>query len=169
VSGVQTSAKLQDEVRQVPVPSAARALSTLAQIDYEDAFLVDIDRPERRTAEHWAHVMFDEAPSALRMGMWSTWEMLGLRLGSPSSKRHVLGWEIERATPDFVLLGARSRIGMPAQLLVKRERGALLLDTFVHKSNAAARAMWASIEPTHLSFVPEFLRQFQRRVRAADR
>jgi hypothetical protein len=151
-------------VRQLEVPRSARELSTLAHIDYADAFLIDIRDPKARTAEHWAREIFDDPPSTLRLRMWSAWTMmLGLRLGSPFSKRFVLGWEVRRSTPDHVLLGAGSRIGMPAQLLVKREEHALLFDTFVQKDNAIARAMWASIEPTHQWFVPTLLRQFRRR------
>ena len=92
--------------------------------------------------------------------------MLGLRLGSPLAKPLVLGWEVVQSTPNHALLGARSRIGMPAQLLVKREKGALLFDTFVQQSNPVARAMWASIELAHERFVPSLLTQFRRRTGA---
>jgi hypothetical protein len=36
-------------VRQVALPPAARALSTLSHIDYEDAFLVEIGPAQDRT------------------------------------------------------------------------------------------------------------------------
>jgi hypothetical protein len=38
-------------VRRVAMPPAARTLSTLSQIDYEDAFLVDIGPSQDRTGE----------------------------------------------------------------------------------------------------------------------
>jgi hypothetical protein len=151
-------------VRKIAVPPAARALSTLAHIDYEDAFLVDVGALEGRTAEQWARAILDDAPESLRLRLWAGWMMLGLRLGAPGSKRHVLGWEIRDKSPDFVLLGARSRVGMPAEILVKREPDGLLLDVFVQKNNPIARAVWAAIQPAHERIVPALLRQLSRRV-----
>jgi hypothetical protein len=152
-------------VRQITVPQAARDLATLSDIGYQDAFVIDVDRPRERTAEQWARAILDGASQTLRLRLWSAWMMLGLRLAPPFSKRHVLGWEIRRQTPDFVLLGARSRIGMPAELLVMRREDGLLFDTFVQKSNPLARAVWAGIEPTHERVLPALLSQFRRRIR----
>jgi hypothetical protein len=150
-------------VRAVPVPGAARALSSLEHIDYADAFLVDIQRPGRRTAEQWVRAIFDESANTLRLRLWSGWMVIGLRLAPPFATGHVLGWEIRRSTPESVLLGARSRIGMPAELLVSRQGEGLLFDTFVQQNNRIARAVWSAIEPTHRSVVPALLRQFMRR------
>ena len=36
-----------------------------------------------------------------------------------------MGWEIIDSSPDFVLLGGRSRLGMPAELVIERTRGGL--------------------------------------------
>jgi len=155
-------------VQQVAVPNAARELSTLARIDYEDAFLVDVGAPPTRAAEQWARAILDDAPTSVRLRLWSAWMMLGLRLASPGSRRHVLGWEIRKATPDYVLLGSRSRIGMPAELLVKRHGKTLLFDTFVQKSNPIAAAAWAAIERTHERTVPALLGQFRRRALLAN-
>ena len=59
-------------VRQVAVPPTARALCTLAGVDYEDAFLVDIGPVQDRTAEQWSRAIFEDATvimqSALRRG-----------------------------------------------------------------------------------------------------
>lgn len=151
-------------MRQIAVPEEARRLGTLDRIDYEDAFLVAVADPQARTAQQWAGAILDGAPRGLRMRLWSSWMMLGLRLGLPRSARHVLGWEIRRSTPDHVLLGARSRIGMPAELLVERQADGLLFDTFVQTDNALARMTWAAIEPTHERTVPAILRQFRRRM-----
>lgn len=85
--------------------------------------------------------------------------MLGLRLGSPWSRRRILGWRIRRSTPDFVLLAAGSRIGMPAELLFKRERDGLLFATFVQQRNPVARAIWARVVPTHQRTVMWLLNQ----------
>ena len=79
----------------------------------------------------------------MRARLLRGWCLLGLRLGSPWSRRRVLGWQIRRSTPDFVLLAAGSRIGMPAELLFKRERDGLLFATFVQQRNPLARTIWA--------------------------
>jgi hypothetical protein len=144
-------------VRQIEPPPAARALSTLPKVDYEDAFLVEIDAAQERTAEQWARAILEDAPIIMRGALWSAWSALGLRLGSPLSERFVLGWEVRRSTPDFVVLGAHSRIGMPAELLVKREQQTLLFSTLVRQGNPIARAVWAGIERGHLPVVRHVL------------
>jgi hypothetical protein len=87
----------------------------------------------------------------------SGWSSLGLKLGSPLSERFVLGWEVRQSTPGFVLLGAGSRIGMPAELLLELRGRELLFCTFVQQENRAARAVWAGIEPVHRPIVRRVL------------
>lgn len=149
----------QDVVRQVAVPPAARAASTLARIDYEDAFLVDTVSAEDRTAEQWARAALEDASLTVRSRLVSGWTALGLKLRRGRSDRSVLGWEIRERTDGLVLLGAGSRIGMPAELLFKRERDALLFATFVQKDNRIARAAWAAVEPVHVPTVRSLLEQ----------
>jgi len=69
-------------VRQVAVAPAARTLSTLSQVDYEDAFLVETGLAQERTAEEWARVVLEGAPAGMRRGLLSGWLALGLRLSS---------------------------------------------------------------------------------------
>jgi hypothetical protein len=146
-----------DEVRQIELPPAARALSTLAHIDYEDAFLIETDRAKDKTAEEWARTILEDAPAKVRAMLLSGWSAIGLKLRR--GDRCVLGWEIRASTPDFVLLAADSRLGMPAQLLLKREPGALLFATLVQHDNHAARAIWAGTEPVHVPIVRRVLEQ----------
>jgi hypothetical protein len=152
-------------VRKVAVPRVARELCTHSHIDFEDGYLVDVD-PTARTAEEWVRGILEETALTVRLRLWSAWMTLGLRLAPPTSQRHALGWAIRHNQAGAVLLGARSRIGMPAELLVTRHDGALLFDTFVQHDNPVARAVWAAIEPTHERVVPAILRQFRRRVLA---
>jgi hypothetical protein len=149
-------------VRQVAVPGEARALSTLPQIDYADAFVVEA-RPVRAKPEHWLRVMLEDAPLSTRTALRWAWLALGLRLGLDGSTRFVLGWKVLRSTPDHVLVGARSRIGMPAELLLQRREDSLLFDTFVRHENPLARAVWAAIEPGHRRVVPRILEQAARK------
>ena len=151
-------------VRQIPVPPNARALSMLARVDYADAFLADVGSPGDRTAEAWARTVLEDSPPRVRTSLLSGWSMIGLKVGRVPAGRSVLGWEIRRSTPDFVLLGAGSRIGMPGELLFKREPDALLFDTFVQHGNLVARAVWASIQATHVRIVRDLLERASQRL-----
>ena len=153
--------------RQVPVPPAARALSTLRRIDYEDAFFVSTGPAQLGTGEQWARAVLEGAPFRVRAGLLRGWCMLGLRIGWPRSRRRVLGWRIRHAAPDFVLLAAGSRIGMPGELLFKRERGGLLFATFVQQRNSLARTVWGRVEPAHQRIVSSLLAQAARREAAS--
>ncbi len=146
-------------VRQIDLPADSRALSTLARVDYTDAFTVDPGAgPARdRTPEQWARAVIEGAPASMRRQLRLGWQGLGLRLGPARSAQRVLGWEIRRSTPDFVLLGAGSRIGMPGELLFRRDRDGLLFATFVQQRNPLARLLWARVTPAHQRIVRSLL------------
>jgi hypothetical protein len=148
-----------DRVRQVPVPPEARRLSTLSHIDYADAFIVEIGSASDRTPEQWARVALDQAPISVRTKLLSGWSTIGLKLDIGGSAQSVLGWQIRRSTPEFVLLGADSRIGMPGELLFQLQQRALLFATFVEQRNALARAVWAAVKPVHVPVVRQVLEQ----------
>ena len=152
------------EVRQMDLPSSARALSTLARIDYCDAFLFDVGSTDDEGAEELIGEMLEGAPLAVRTQLLSGWSAIGLKVGN-TSEGSVLGWEVRRTVPDHVLLGAESRIGMPGELLLKKEGDALLFATFVAQRNLIARAVWAVTEPVHVRVVRDILDQASRRLR----
>jgi len=140
-------------VRQVAVPAAVRALSTLERVDYADTFRVELADVRSRTAEDWARAVLEDAPPAVRGQLLSGWSSLGLKVGRGS----VLGWHVRSSTPDVLLLGAGSWIGMPGELLFKRERSGLLFATFVRHGNPAARALWGRVERVHVATVRRLL------------
>jgi hypothetical protein len=144
-------------VRQVEVPKAARALSSLSQIDYADAFLLRTGEDDDRTAGQWARTILEGSPFATRAALQSGWSSIGLKLDGESAGEHMLGWQVRRQTPDLILLGAESRIGMPGELLFQRRNRALLFATFLQHDNAVARAVWAGVEPVHLVVVRRLL------------
>jgi hypothetical protein len=156
-------------VRRVAVPVDAQALSTLTRIDYADAFLVDTDAAHGYPAEQWARLILQDAPVTARTQLVAGWTMLGLKLRNDQSDRSVLGWQMRASSPDFLLLGADSRIGMPAELLFKQTGDALLFCTFVHHDNHIARAVWAATEPAHVRVVRDLLEQADARLRGARR
>ena len=152
-------------VREVAVPPAARALCTLARVDYEDAFLVEVGPIQDQTAERWARAILEDAPASTRTALLRGWAVLGLELGPTGSDGFVLGWEVRRSTPDFALLGAAGgRLGLSAELLIKRHGERLLFDTFVQKDSCLARATWAGVEPVHRPVVRRVLEQASRRL-----
>ena len=151
---------------RIAVPPAARALSALPRIDYEDAFFI-AGPGRQRSGEQWARAVLEGAPLRVRAGLLRGWCMLGLRIGWPRSRRRVLGWRIRRAAPEFVLLEAGSRIGMPGELLFKRERDGLLVATFVQQRNSLARTVWGRAGPAHRRIVSSLLTQAARREAAS--
>jgi hypothetical protein len=150
-------------VRAIAVPASARRLSTLPRIDYEDAFVVTTGPTEHRSAEQWARAVFDDAPRGVRTTLTSGWSALGLRQRADADAGFILGWAVQQSTPDHVLLGARSPLGLSAELLLKRRPKSLLFDTFVQHENAAGRAVWAGIEPIHPPIVRYVLEGAARR------
>jgi hypothetical protein len=153
-------------VSQIPLPADARALSTLARVDYTDAFL--IESGIELTPQQWIRAALQEAPLPVRAQLVSGWSALGLKLGPPSSPRHKLGWRVHRSDPDLVLLAADGRLGLGAELLFRSEPRGLLFATFVQHTNAAARRVWAAITPTHQRVVRSVLTDAARRT-ARDR
>jgi hypothetical protein len=145
--------------RQVAVPASVKALCGLTRVDYEDAFLIEVAATRERSAEQWVRALLEQTPPALRHSLRSGWLALGLKVAAAGADRSVLGWELRRSTPDFVVLAADSWIGMPAELVFNRQPQALLLATLVEHQNPAVRAMWAGVEPVHRQVVPRILRR----------
>jgi hypothetical protein len=153
-------------VRQIAVPVEARELCTLSRIDYEDGFLVETNSTQEWTAIEWVRAILEGAPLAIRARLLLGWSAIGLVPNLSMSGRSVLGWEIRTNTPSFVLMGRTSLIGMPGELLFKREKNGLLFATFVRQDNRLAGAVWAATEPQHVPIVHDLLVQASRRLTA---
>ncbi|PXX11255.1 hypothetical protein C8E89_103344 [Mycolicibacterium moriokaense] len=158
------STPVSTKVRQVDLPSSVRALSTLPRVDYCDAFLFDVGAAHDECAEDLIREILEGAPLAVRTQLLSGWSAIGLKVGAGSA-RSILGWEIRRTEPAHVLLGAESRIGMPGELLLRKQDDALLFATFVAQRNLVARAVWAITEPVHVRVVRDILAQASLRLR----
>lgn len=147
-------------VRQVPLPATARDSSQLACIDYSDSFRVGIEPADPRTALEWAREIVEQAPAWFCASAPRVWFALGLRHQPPTSAQAVLGWPILHASPERVLLGATSRIGMPAELLVWRpEPSQLAFATLVQQDNLLARATCRAITAPHQRVVRHLLQR----------
>lgn len=64
-----------------------------------------------------------------------------------------------------MLLGAESRLGLSAELLFARWKGALLFATVIRFDRAAMRTVWMGIERRHRRVVRTLLTDAARRVR----
>jgi hypothetical protein len=138
-------------MRQIPVPPAARRLSTFSHVDYEDAFLVETGSAQDRTGEQWARAILENVPTVTRSVISAAWFALRLQLDSTRSDRFVLGWEVRRSGPDVALLGSSSpRLGLSAEMLFERQQDALLYASFLQLHNSVARAVWTAATPLHL-------------------
>jgi hypothetical protein len=115
-----------------------------------------------------ARAILEDAPIIMRRALRWGWFALGLQLGPTRSDRFVLDWELWRSTPDFALLAASSRLGLPAELLGKRQQQALLVATFVQLESPIARAVWAGVEPVHRRVVRYVLERGGRRIREKE-
>ncbi len=155
INGIELSGR----AHGIDVPADARVLSVLARIDYEDATLIETELAEDLTGEEWARELLESAPAGMRHALRSGWAALGLKHGSTEDERLVLGWEVRRSSPDFALLAGSSRVGMPGEVLVKRQQDSLLVATFLRFENPAARAAWIPIAPGHRQIVRHLLEQ----------
>lgn len=156
-------------VTKVPLPIAAREHVMLSEADYTDAFLVRVGSPRARTAEQWARLVVEEAPLAVRLALVAGWRNIGLKINPSSPPSTVCGWELRYNSADVAVLGADSHIGMPAELLFKREPTALLFATFVAHWSPVARITWSATEATHQLVVQQLLEQAAWRGRTDDR
>ena len=110
------------------------------------------------TAERWLRVMLDRSAPWFRYTAHPAWELLGLRHASRTSPSHVLGWPVAESTPDRVVLAARSRTGMPAELMLVRDGDDWVFATLVRFDNRAMRGLWRVIAGTHRTIVRRLLR-----------
>jgi hypothetical protein len=153
------------QAKQIPLPPAARSLSSLPRIDYEDAFVVETEHAMEFNAEDWARKILEGAPTRFKVTAPATWFALGLKHGLPWSGENILGWPVRRSEPDFVVLGGQSRTGMPAELLIKREENSVLIATMIQHKSPVMKRVWSLIEGPHQRVVPALL---ARSVRQCD-
>jgi hypothetical protein len=151
-------------VHRIAVPPVARALCTLSDIAYADAFLLETGLAVQCSAEQCGRVVLAGAPLATRVRLQLGWSAIGLKPAISGSSRSILGWEIRSSTNEFVLLGRDSLIGMPGELLFKHDKDSVLFCTFLQHNNVVARGIWASIETTHVRIVRDLLEQSRHRL-----
>jgi hypothetical protein len=150
------------DVVETPLPQATRALSQLPRVDYADAFRLSTRRAGEHTGEGWARAMLEDAPATTRQALRDGWRALGLRLGAAEDPARVLGWKVRESTPDHAVLAADSRLGMRAELVFRREPGALHFSTLITLRDLPARLVWAGIARKHRRVVRHLLVEVER-------
>jgi hypothetical protein len=154
-------------VREIDLPSEAGALTELSRVDYTDCFILKSTRGDR-TGEEWARALLEAAPSGTRNALRRGWRALGVRLGSTTNDRLVLGWQVRSSSPDFALLGAKSVFGMEAEVLIKREPNGVLAATLMKFNNPLVRIFWAGFSFQHRRVVRHLLVQAGRTATASS-
>jgi hypothetical protein len=146
-------------ISAVSLPAWVRAESALDRIDYSDCYLVEnVDRPATMTAEQWAREVLEQAPPRLRRRLTRGWRALGLRHGSLRSPNCVLGWPIRSNAADCVVLGARSHVGLPAELFFASKGETWLFATLVQHDNPIVATIWRAMAHYHRRVVSYLLR-----------
>ena len=154
------------KVEQVEVPASAPALSTLPRVDYRDGFRLELPGGPELSGEEWAREVLEGASPDTRRSLRRGWPLLGLKMAPPGAAGAILGWRLRHSGPDYALLGADSRIGMPAELLFLPEPGGLFFATLIQQRNPFVHALWAPIGRPHRRVVPALMRHAAARVSA---
>jgi hypothetical protein len=157
------------EVREVEVSAGALGLSTLPWVDYRDGFRLDLPGGPELSGEEWAREMLEGAAPETRRSLRRGWPLIGLKMAPRGAEGAILGWRLRHSGPDYALLGAESRIGMPAELLFRPEPGGFFFATFIQQRNPFVHMLWAPIGPPHRRIVPALMRKAAGRVSADAR
>ncbi len=153
-------------IREVDVPASASGLSTLPWVDYRDGFRLEVGDDPELSGEEWAREMLEGARPKTRRSLRRGWPLLGLRMAANGEEGAILGWRIRHSGPDYALLGAESRIGMPAELLFRPEPGGFFFATLIQQRNPFVHALWAPIGRPHRRVVPALMHGAATRVTA---
>lgn len=143
-------------VLRVELPQLV-ALTTLLRVDYHDTFAFAHGDASQRSAECWARKILEHAPHHVRVGLLRGWAALGLELDARPSAERVLGWQIRANDDDALLLGARSRLGMRGELLIRREANVVSLSTLIQHERLLSRVVWWFVAGAHRRVVPRVL------------
>ena len=128
--------------------------------DYADAFEIELDPADPRTAEQFARCALEESGRAIRtLVSVAHRHVLRLRLAPPSSPDHVLGWHIATSEPDVLQLEATSPLLGHGVIVGRRvDRNRSVIETFVfYTRSRTSRVIWAVVSPVHRRIAPYLL------------
>lgn len=119
--------------------------------DYADAFEIDIDPDDPRTAEEFTRDALERAPVVIRETVRVAWgQLLRFRLGPHPSADHVLGMGIRSSGPDALGLGADGPL-LAATLVVRRTpESRVVIATYIsYVRPRPAWLVWAAVGVLH--------------------
>ena len=143
-------------VTQVTASRSLERYSALPRVDHEDTWCVRMDGWPDRPAERCGRIVLEEAAPATRIGLRPGWTNIGLKLENGADT--ILGWKIRLNTPDLMVLALPSRVGMPAELIFRRDGQDLLFATVVEHRSVVAPLIWRAILPVHVPVVRGLLK-----------
>jgi len=143
-------------VRQLGINDDLLLVTTLSDVLYVDAHILETPHARERTAEQWARAIVEDVTETMREQLTAAWAAIGLDL-APAAAGTVAGWRITASTSERVLLQANSGLGFWGELAVTVTDGSVQLATFVTMRDAQARDAWFRVVPAHLAFVRSLL------------
>ncbi|MDQ4143048.1 MAG: DUF2867 domain-containing protein [Actinomycetota bacterium] len=142
--------------RRVPVATEEHLLGPGAY-DYADAFQIEIDERDPRSAEQLARDTLEQAPRLVRSVIRIAHRyVLRFRLGPPASPDHVLGWEILRSEPQLAHVEATSSL-LRAAIVGRRTGASSTVTTYLFFRRPAARVLFKVVGPVHRRITPYLL------------
>jgi hypothetical protein len=150
-------------VRQRGIGNDVLLLTTLTDIMYVDAHVLETPRATERTAERWARAIMEDTTDCVQEQLTAAWAAIQLDL-APGTEGTIAGWHISSSTPKHVLLQVNSGLGFRGELAVTVTDGAVLMATFVAMADVHARDAWFRVVPAHLAFVRSLLEHAKEKI-----
>jgi hypothetical protein len=134
--------------RRIPLP--ADPVLAGRRHDYADAFEIELEPADVRTAEELARSCLEGAPAAVRGMIWQIHRhVLRFRLGPRSAADRVLGWAVTMSEPDVVCLAASGPL-VDGRIVGRRTAaGRCRIITAVTYRHPAASAVMKAVAPVH--------------------
>ncbi|MCX5045615.1 hypothetical protein OG921_20835 [Aldersonia sp. NBC_00410] len=139
-------------VRQLGISNDILLATTLSDVLYVDAHLLETPHAAERTPEQWARVMLEDIGESMRAQLNVARARIELEL-APGVKNTISGWRITSSTSECIVLQANSSWGFRAELAIIVTDDAVRLATFVTASDPQARDAWFGVVPAHLALV----------------
>lgn len=131
------------------VPEALRALSTLRDPDYADAFSALLPEPPALPPAELVHASFEGAPRWLRLlTPFAQRRILGFRIDPRSSPQRPLGWEIGGSGDNWLRVDAASSY-LSGQVVGMVEGRNVAIATFVRYDAMFGRIVWPPVSLIH--------------------
>ncbi len=143
--------------RKVPVTELPP--HSIGSVDYVDAFEIDRDPSDTRTAEESTRSAFDHPPSILRSSVLSVHRhVLRFELGPWSSPEHIIGWRVIRREPEAIHIETQGTL-MSGHLVVRTTTKTVTVTTFIHYNRPlVGKVVWAAVSPLHRAITPYVLK-----------